>query len=377
MSTAAKISIQIDAQTATLQKGFAEAKGAINQLDAGMSNHVAMGMAKFTAGLAIVKGAIGAVRGAMSSLLGAMNEMDEASKFAARLGTSADALTVLGFAAEQAGSSQDALNLALEKMQNNVSEAATGLGTAKDAIAQLGLSAADLTSMSADKQFAAIAEQIQNVGSASDRTRIAMDIFGRSGGQLIPLLSEGAEGLNAYGAEAEQMGLLLGNARGAVEEANDSINKMKRAWGAFVQQVAVLVAPALSAIAEALASIVGWFNKLMGHASGASAPFDAYASQSKKAAIVIEKAMDHTAKVAKQTAEKIKETWKDIPKPTDWTTPGVGAATRGSVAGFTAVQEARRGQQDAERRQRELTSWLARIYERQRSESITLEPVNI
>ena len=75
MATAAKISIAIEAQTATLQKGFDEAKQAIGSLSAGMSNSVAMGMAKFQAGMVAVKAVIGSVQGAIASVLGAMDQM--------------------------------------------------------------------------------------------------------------------------------------------------------------------------------------------------------------------------------------------------------------------------------------------------------------
>jgi len=377
MATAAKISIAIEAQTATLQKGFDEAKAAIKQLDAGMSSSVAAGMAKFQAGWLAVQGAIASVRGAIQSVLGAMDEMGAMDEFASRLGMSADALTVLGYAAEQTGSDQTALNMALEKMQNNLAEAAAGTGTAKAALAELGLTASDVASMSADQAFAAIAEQIQTVGSASDRTRLAIDIFGRSGGQLINLLSGGAEGLNAFGAEAESMGLLMGDARGAVEAAGDSINKMKRAWGAFVQQVAVLVAPALARIAEGLAAIVGWFNRLMGYSTGATGPATTYASEAKKAALHVDKSMKATEKSAEKAAKKIKESFADIPKPADYTTPGIGAVTRGTVGGFSAVQESQRAKEDAERRHRDLTTWLAKIDADIRRNALTIAPVSL
>jgi hypothetical protein len=377
MSTAAKISIQIDAQTALLQKGFAEARGQMQSFAGGMSGSVAAGMAKFHVGLAAVQGALASVKGAIVSVLGAMETMGSMDEMSTRLGMSADALTVLGYAAEQTGSSQEYMNTALEKMQNNLADAAAGGGAAQAAFAELGLSAKDLAGQPIDKVFAAIAEQMQGVGSSTDRTRLAMDIFGKAGGQLINLLAGGAEGLNAYGAEAESMGLLLGDARANVEAAGDSINKMKRAWGAFVQQVAILVAPALAKIAEALASIVGWFNRLMGHSTGATAPFKSYTSEAKKAAIHIDKTMRDTEKSAEKAATKIKQSWADIPKPADYTTPSIAAVTRGSAAGFTAVQDANRSRLDTERRHKDLTDWLARIYSRQKEGTLTLSPVDI
>jgi len=430
MTTAAKISIQIDAQTATLQKGFGEAKAAIQKLDAGMSSNVAMGMAKFNLGLAAVKGALAAVQGAVSSVLGAMDDMGKMDEFAQRLGMSADALTVLGYAAEQTGSSQETVNLALEKMQNLAGEAAAGTKTAAAAFAQLGISVEDLTAMSPDQLFAAIAEKIQGIGSSATQTKIAIDIFGKSGGQFVNLLKGGKEGLAAFNEEAEKMGLLMGNGRSAVEAAGDSINKMKRAWGGFVQQVTILVTPAIAAITEAMAALIGQFNQLMADSTGSSKPgFHIVGSQKYLAKKAARAAMQEVADAAKsKEAEDAKKKWTALgesltesmrtPGETyqatmkqalelavngkitwatyaragkqaiqdlvgtfkqlaDWTTPGVGAVTRGSAAGFSAVQEAGRAKQDADRRHRELINWQARIEAAILKDTITIAPVSL
>jgi hypothetical protein len=377
MATAAKISIAIEAQTATLQKGFAEAKQAINGLSAGMSGSVAAGMAKFHAGLLAVQGALASVRGAISAVRGAMAELDQQAKIAARIGADADQLTALGFAADLAGSSTENFNRSIEKMQNTLGDAREGNATAIKAFNDLGLKVSDLEGMQADQVFAAIAEQIQLLGDDTQATRIAMDIFGRSGGELLPLLKDGAEGLNEMGEQAQRMGLLFGDSRGDVEAANDAIDAMKRAWGAFVQQVAVLVAPALKSIADLLTSIIGAFNRLMGRATGATGVFKSYESSAKKAAIEVEKSVKATEKSAAMAAEKIKKSWEEIPKPQELATPGIGAVTRASSAGFSAVQEARRKAADDRRYQQKVLDYFARVEAAVKRERIQVQTVNI
>lgn len=377
MATAAKISIAIEAQTATLQKGFAEAKQAINGLGAGMSGSVAAGMAKFHAGLLAVQGALASVRGAISAVRGAMAELDQQAKIAARIGADADQLTALGFAADLAGSSTENFNRSIEKMQNTLGDAREGNATAIKAFNDLGLKVSDLEGMQADQVFAAIAEQIQLLGDDTQATRIAMDIFGRSGGELLPMLKGGAEGLNEMGQQAEKMGLLLGGARAEVEAANDAIDAMKRSWGAFVQQVAVAVAPALKAIADIMTSIVSKFNWLMGKGTGATGAFKEYESSAKKAAITVEKTLKATEKTAKRAAEKIKEAWRDIPKPQEITTPSIGAVTRASAAGFSAVQEARRQAEDNRRYQAKVLEYLQRVEAAVKGNKIQVQTVNI
>lgn len=423
----ATVSIHLEAQTATLKKGFDEAKQAIHSLDANMGMSVAKGMAMFNVGLGAVKAALGAVQGAIASVMNAFDEMGKMQDFAERLGMSSDALTVLGFAAEQTGASQDSLNNSLQKMQNALAEAAQGTGSGEKAFRELGLSIADLQAMKPDAQFAAIADALTGVGSVSDRTRLVLDIFGKSGGELTNMLAGGSAGLNAFGTEAERMGLLLGQGREGVESAGDSIDKMKRAWGGFVQQIAVLVAPALTMIAEGLATIVGWFNRLIGSATGAEGTFKKFAavkttvSIADPAAEAAKKKADAEAEAARKKIEdrgkavteslrtpmqiyrdtvaelntlvnagtiswdtynagvkKAVESLSGAHKAAkDFTTPGIGAVTRNSTEGFSAVQAAKRQRDDSERRHRESITTLLKIVSAIYASSIEIAPVRL
>lgn len=411
MATAATISIQLEAQTATLKKGFDEAKGAINQLDSNMSGSVAKGMAIFNAGLLAVKSALGVVKTGITEVMASFDEMDKVADMAAQLGATSDQLVALGYAAQMSGSSAEALYPALQKMQNAVSEAAQGTGAGAKAFAELGLSVEALKSMSPDAQFAAISDAMSGVGLASDKTRLAMDIFGKSGGELIQLLGSGSEGLNAFGREAEDLGLLMGDAREGVAGVNDTIDKMKMAWGAFVSQIAVAVAPALTWIAESLATIVGWFNKLMGSATGEAGAFKKFSSTKTSVEIadpVAEKAKEKADAEAEATRKAMADRGKalaesmrtpiEIYRDTvaelnemvnagtisweiynrgvkkaleslssahkaveDFNTPAIGAVTRNSAEGFSAVNAAKRARDDDERRHKEAMSVFARM----------------
>jgi hypothetical protein len=171
------------------------------------------------------------------------------------------------------------------------------------------------------------------------------------------------------------MGLLLGDARSQVEAAGDSMNKVYRAWGAAKEKAAVAFSTPLKYLGEAVALELSAVNWLFG--AGGDNPFELYAEESKKAAIEVQKNFKETAKVVKYTGKWIKEAKADIAKPMDWTTPGIGAVTRGSSAGFSAVQEAGRAKVDAERRHRELMAWLARIEAATLKNNLEISPVHL
>jgi len=350
MATAAKIDIKLDAQTAALKKGLAESRQSIDRLGKGMSGNVAMGMAKFQAGLIAVQAVLGAVSGAMHGVVEAMRDMDRTQKVADRLGITADALNVLGFAAEQSGASQDQLNTALTQLSNRVSDAAQGIGDGKKALDDLGLSAEAINNLTVDQQLSIIADAMQGVENHSDKVRIAMDLFGRSGTELLNMLEGGSAGLNDFAAQADDLGLTLGDSREEVEAANDAINRMKRAWGALVDKIVVAIAPAIELIATALAKVVGWFNQLFG--LGGDVKFDSLA----KAGDKVKASMEGTHEAVKKTVEKVHEATKktvdmarELGKIQRMKTSGVGAVTRSSAAGFSAVQQGIRDRADTKR----------------------------
>lgn len=383
MATAATIQIALEAQTAQLKKGFSGAKKSVDNLGKSMSGKVAAGMAKFHVALAAVKGALAAVRGAINSVADAMGRLDEEAKVANQLGMAADQLKILNHAAAQTGSSVNTMQQSLRRMSRRVGQAAKGTGSAKDALNDLGLSAERMLGMNADQQFAAIADAMKGVGTQTEKSQLAMDIFGRQGAELINLMEGGSDGLNKYGAELEELGVLLGDNRGRVEAANDAIDRMQKAWGAIVERIAILVAPALEAVADILGKLVAGFNKLFGAATDTSGSMKSFTGAMKGAAAGIgevNKGIEDTAENtithaerAREIVAKIKDEFAEAIDPTK----AIGAVTRGTAAGFSAVQETKRNQRDARRRDERRNTLLEKIHEALRAEGISIASVDI
>jgi hypothetical protein len=105
-----------------------------------------------------------------------------------RTGVSVEALSELGFAAEQSGADMGTLEGSLKKMQKMLFEAASGSQSAQETLASLGLSVAQLSKLSPDEQFKAIADRMSQITDPTLKTATAMAIFGKSGTQLLPML---------------------------------------------------------------------------------------------------------------------------------------------------------------------------------------------
>src|SRR5690606_2262604 len=116
---------------------------------------------------------------------------------AKQTGLAVDQLRFLQYAAARADVPAESLTMAIGKLQRAMVEA-------KDPNSELSKTFRGLSISSTDAQgrlrgvteiLPELADAIKNAGSPAEQTALAMDIFGKSGAQLLPFLKEGSAGL--------------------------------------------------------------------------------------------------------------------------------------------------------------------------------------
>jgi hypothetical protein len=182
----------------------------------------------------------------------AFSEMgDRMAKMSQRTGISVETLSELAYAAELSGADLDTLEGSLRKMQKAIVAAAEGSESATDALGKLGLTVADLRGLSPDQQFKLIADRLSQIQSPALKAALAMELFGKSGTQLLPLMSEGAKGIEALQQQARDLGLTMSTEDAKAAEAlNDAFDTL---WKVVKQGVFVIgsaLAPTLKAVSE-------------------------------------------------------------------------------------------------------------------------------
>jgi len=183
-----------------------------------------------------------------------------------RTGFAVEALSELRYAAEQSGSGAEDLEKGLRTMSRNVVEAARGSVQAQRNIARLGLTIADLTGLSPDQQFELIAERLSRIQNPANRATIAMEVFGRTGARLLPLLSTGAEGIQELRREANRLGLTMRSEDAQAAEAfGDAMSTLWRSLKQVAFMVGAALAPTLKQVGEWItrvaANISGWIDE--------------------------------------------------------------------------------------------------------------------
>jgi len=244
--------VNIVAKTTKFDKGM---KGARSNLKTFGASVVNMGKKLLAFGSILTGVAIG---GMVVFARGQLEIIDKLAKSAKALDITTEALVGIQHAAElTAGVTGDKLVVAFKRMQKTISDASVaggGLSTAVRALKQLGLSAENLKNLAPEDQFAAIADGLKNVGAQADKARIAQDVFGRSGGALLPTLKLGSQGLRDLAEDAKALGLTFSAGEAAkVEEFNDQVTRLSGLMGGLGRGFVIRVAPAA---AEAIQGMV-------------------------------------------------------------------------------------------------------------------------
>ena len=140
----------------------------------------------FTAAIA---GVAAFAAGAVAVARGLMDLEDRVEKLgntADKLGVSFEFIQTLEAAATRSGTSIDAVSSAFGRLQKNVTGVDEESKTAQAALKSLGVAAEDLQALKPEDQYKLIGERLQAIEDPAKRTAAAINLFGKSGTDLLP-----------------------------------------------------------------------------------------------------------------------------------------------------------------------------------------------
>ena len=176
-----------------------------------------------------------------------------------RTGISASVLSELGYAAEQSGTDLATVEKSVSKLQKGITGAVGGSKKMSEAFDSIGLSANKLAALSPQRQFEEVAAAIGKIQDPTQRAAKAMEIFGKSGTQLLPLLQSDIEALRQ---EARDLGLSISDIDAAnAEGLGDAFAKVAKTIGGIGMQIGAAVAEPLTKIANITAGLISYVSK--------------------------------------------------------------------------------------------------------------------
>lgn len=154
---------------------------------------------------------------------------DHAFKMAQKVGIGVEALQELAFAAKLSDVSAEELQQSLTILSRKTLDASRGSAEAMRGFGTLGIRIRDTNGKikSGDMLLGDIADKFAKMPDGTKKTAMAVDLFGRSGANLIPLLNQGSKGIGALRKEAQELGIVFsGEQAKAAEEFNDNLTRL-------------------------------------------------------------------------------------------------------------------------------------------------------
>jgi hypothetical protein len=174
---------------ANLQQRLSGFAGSVDGFNSRVAS-MATGFKGLIGPLVGIGAAVLGAKGAMDSFRNALNMGGRLDDLTKTTGATAGELAILQRAFQLAGSSAEAVGPAMNRLNRFMFEASSGSAAQQAALTSLGFTYQDLANKTPLEQMRMLAERIGAIGSPAQRTAAAMEIFGKSGGELVPLFRE-------------------------------------------------------------------------------------------------------------------------------------------------------------------------------------------
>lgn len=182
---------------------------------------------------------------------------DEITKLSNNTGVCVETLQVWTAAAEKMNVPVDAMTGAVSELVNKMGEARENADTSKESFGQLGLSVTDSTGKlkDAETMFYQVIDRLKDIEDKTERDVIAMKIFGESAQELSGIIALGSDGIGEMAKRFEELGVTLSSKEIAkLKELDDSFESAKLTMSSVGKEIAVDVAPAITAMFTAISN---------------------------------------------------------------------------------------------------------------------------
>ena len=254
-----EVQVVISGNASPLFKTLGEASKATEGMAKEMEA-AAGGLKNLLMGFAAPLAALGGILGGGALLRNAVHATadlgDELAKASQKAGVSVEALSGLRHAAKLADVEFESLVGGLAKLAKTMQDSLfTPTSISRAAFKALGIDVQTASGALKDTDVVLeeVAEKFHGMRDGAGKTALAMNLFGKSGAELIPLLNEGKEGIAKLRAEAERLGITMTTEQAqAAEEYKDNLERVDTALLGIKMRIGNELIPALSQLNEDL-----------------------------------------------------------------------------------------------------------------------------
>lgn len=227
------------------------------------------GLAEMSGGMRFLTVGAGAGVAAIAALeAGAIGLAIHATEGAAKMlllaqaaGVSVETFSGLAFAAKMVGIDQDTLAKNLEKLDKAVLKNATSGPKAVDAFTRLHVSVRDAAGAikPTEEILLELADKFSKMENGAIKSGLAMQIFGKGGATMLPLLNEGRQGVQDFIETAQAFGLVIDtDTAEAAHHFRQQLETLESAGTGVANKFMKELLPAINFLADAM---VDWLKK--------------------------------------------------------------------------------------------------------------------
>lgn len=259
MNLDAVLKVRADVQGQGEIDGLSKSLGGLNKQAQGVQGGLGrMGQAaKGIGGLMSSLLPAAAVAGVAALGKSAIDTADDLNDMSQRTGVAVESLSRFGQAAADSGSSIEGVAKGMGQLAKRITDPGSA---ASEALKGIGIATTDAQGKvrGLDAVMLDIADKFAKMPDGAEKSALAMQLFGKSGVELIPMLNSGREALQKYQAT------ISGDMAKSADEFNDALNAIGRELSGPFNEAVTALLPAITSIANGLVGIIKAFSDLPG-----------------------------------------------------------------------------------------------------------------
>lgn len=249
-----------------LNKFFTNLKRDLTAISSGAKNVrdgffvMADGAVRLARNVALVQAAVAGAATALFLLTKASSDfVDEQNKAAQAAGLSLKEYGRLQFAFEQGNVAAEAFGVSMKKFNVTLNDAVTNGGKSAALFKNLGVSIKDAAGnvRPTGAILADLADKFAAMPDGAKKSALAVQLFGKAGAAIVPVLNEGGKALNKLGDDAERVGRVFTDNQAKIGDAfGDALNEMNSTINGIRIAIGLLLAPAFTEAFKGITALI-------------------------------------------------------------------------------------------------------------------------
>ena len=261
---AGEADVRFGAETKDLESGTKRVSGQIKELSEQINGYAEGIKNALTFG--IVGDGIKEIVQSTYEWASAMAELgDQTERMGHMLGATADEVQQFRYLAAASGQSVEGLSLGMERLGYNAERAEAGSKTEADAFSRLGVSLKDAGGHTKDFQtlMEDVSDSFSKHSDGVEKDALAIQIFGRAGVQMIPILDQGSAKLKEMEARSDSLTGPLAEVTAAQVEMHHTLTDLGAATTGFAGELFREFEPALNGVFSQVVDLISGFREWM------------------------------------------------------------------------------------------------------------------